>query len=106
MASSYFAIIARDRSDALPRRQAVREQHRAYLRASHPEGTEAVLGGPLLDETGRMNGTLLVVRARSLAAAELFLAGDPYTAAGIFEHVEVRAWRWGLGAPADETGAG
>jgi uncharacterized protein YciI len=53
-----------------------------------------------------MNGTLLVVRACSLAAAELFLAGDPYTAAGIFEHVEVRPWRWGLGAPSEQTGEG
>jgi uncharacterized protein YciI len=42
---------------------------------------------------------LLVVRAPSLESAERFLAGDPYMTAGIFEHVEVRAWQWGLGEP-------
>jgi uncharacterized protein YciI len=99
----YFAIYALDAPGALPRREAVRERHRAYLRTPHADGTVGVLGGPLTDDAGAMIGTLVVLRAPSRAAAERFLAGDPYTEAAIFERVEVRAWRWGLGAPAEDA---
>jgi hypothetical protein len=96
----YFAIFAIDLPGALARREAVRERHRAYLRTPHADGTVAVLGGPLLDDGGRMNGSLIVLRAPSRAAAERFLAGDPYAEAAIFERVELRPWAWALGTPA------
>lgn len=100
MTAAYFAVYALDKPGRLAAREAARERHRAYLRAPNPHGVEAVLGGPLCDAQGEMNGTLLVLRAPSPAAVERFMADDPYSAADVFERVEIRAWRWGLGAPA------
>jgi hypothetical protein len=102
--TAYFAVYALDRPGRLAAREAAREQHRIYLRTPNPHGVEALLGGPLCDEQGRMNGTLLVLRARSREDVERFMAADPYAAADVFERVEIRAWRWGLGAPADAAG--
>ena len=44
-----------------------------------------------------MNGTLLVVQAASLQAVRDFVDGDPYVAAGVYDRVEIRPWRCGLG---------
>ena len=101
MTASYFMICATDKPGSAALRDATRERHRAYLRAPNPHGVETVLGGPLVDDDGRMNGSLLVVRAATRAQAESFLAGDPYRVAGLFERVEVRAWDWSLGRPAE-----
>lgn len=100
MTTTYFAIYTTDKPGLGALREAVRERHRAYLRASNADAVETVLGGPLLDPQGQMNGTLLVVRAATLEAVERFFAADPYSLAGLFERVEIRAWRWGLGQPA------
>jgi uncharacterized protein YciI len=102
MGTGYFAIHATDKPGHGALRERLREGHRAYLRAPGATAVEVVLGGPLLDDDGRMNGTLLVVRAPDRAAVERFLAGDPYSRGALFERVDIRAWRWGIGLP--ETG--
>lgn len=77
-------------------RSATREAHRAYLRQAHPDGTLVVLGGPTLDGSAGMNGTLLVVRARNAEEVRRFVAADPYALNDLFASVEVREWRCGL----------
>ena len=99
MSIGYFAIHASDKPGLGALRDSLRESHRAYLRAVSPTGVDVVFGGPLLDDAGNMNGTLLVVRAPDRAAVERFLAGDPYSRGSLFERVDIRAWRWGLGQP-------
>ena len=51
---------------------------------------EMVFGSPLLDENGDMNGTWLVLLAETKADVEAFCAGDPYSAADLFETTEIR----------------
>ena len=46
-----------------------------------------------------MNGSMLIVEAPSLAAAETFAAGEPYRQAELFAACEVRPWAWTLGRP-------
>ena len=75
-----------------------RERHRRYLLA--PKGHDVVvrLGGPTLEEeTGAMNGTLLVVEVASIDAVCAFVPDDAHGRAGLFAAVEIRPWRWGLG---------
>jgi uncharacterized protein YciI len=97
----YFAVWATDEVGVLAARERVREAHRARLRAPGEHAVRVVAGGPTLDEAAlTMNGTLLVVQADDIAAVRRYLADDPYALAGVYASVEVRPWRWGLGAPA------
>jgi uncharacterized protein YciI len=98
----HYVIFATDKPDSLALRLDTRDAHRAYLRdsAAHPDVT-VIHGGPTMTADGEtMNGSLLIVEAPSLAAAEGFAAGDPYAKAGLFAASEVRPWTWVLGAPA------
>jgi uncharacterized protein YciI len=98
--SQFFAIFATDKPDLEPLRNEIRPLHRQYLREPHPHRVVVRLGGPTLSSgAGVMNGTLLVVEAASLSEIEAFFADDPYARAGLFERVEIRPWRWGLGNP-------
>ena len=84
----YFVIHALDRPDAGDARALARDGHLEYI-----SEFEIVLGGPLLDETGSMCGSLIVVDLPDKAAAEVLVADDPYTAAGLFEHVSITGFR-------------
>ncbi|MBP0594283.1 YciI family protein [Paraburkholderia sp. LEh10] len=95
----YFTIVALDRPGATDVRTNTRPAHREYLQAAHP-GVTYRLGGPLLSPDGSTSiGTLLVIEAQDLAAAERFAAGDPYKKADLFAEVSVRRWDWGTGNP-------
>ncbi len=56
-----------------------------------------ILGGPLLSLNGDMVGTMLVFDAVDTAAVGVFMKNDPYSLAGLFDQVEIREWRIGLG---------
>jgi uncharacterized protein len=70
---------------------ATREAHFAYA-GNQPAGFVR-LGGPFLDEKGDMAGSLIVIEAADMAAAEAFSLADPYRKAGLFERVEIRPWK-------------
>lgn len=96
----YFAVFATDKPEQQTVRQRMRPAHRAHLRDPSPHRVIVRLGGPTLDAAGGcMNGTLLVVQADSLDEVRAFLDDDPYVRAGLFEHIEIRPWSWGLGNP-------
>ncbi|MAG51228.1 MAG: hypothetical protein CL405_01375 [Acidimicrobiaceae bacterium] len=83
-----FVIHALDRPDAGDLRAETRPAHREYV-----AGFDVALGGPLLDGEGDMCGSLVVLEAEDLAAAEAYAAADPYAVAGLFERVEIRGLR-------------
>ena len=88
-----YAIICHDKPNSLELRMANREDHLAYA-----AGTGVVtLGGPMLDEDGGMCGSLLVVEVDDLAAAQAWSEKDPYAKAGLFQSVEVTAWKRAIG---------
>lgn len=95
--ATHFAIWATDRPGMAAERARVREAHRARLREGGPSRLKVVLGGPTTDEYGAMNGSLLVVEAHDITAVRDFIAGDPYVLSGVYDTVEIRPWRWGLG---------
>lgn len=93
-----YAVWATDRPGMLAERQRVRELHRARLRDPGPHPVRVVQAGVTLDDAAEaMNGTLLIVQAQSLAAVQAFVDGDPYVAAGVYDRIEIRPWRCGLG---------
>lgn len=87
-----FAVICRDKPGHLQTRLDTRAAHLAYI-----EKTGIVkMAGPFL-ENGQMCGSLVVLEAESLAAAEAWAAGDPYKAAGLFDSVSVTEWKKVIG---------
>lgn len=85
-----FVISWADKPDALQTRLETRQAHFDYI-AAHPGVLK--LGGPFTDEAGEMAGSLLVIEAANLRAAEAFADADPYCKAGLYERREVRPWR-------------
>ncbi len=90
-----FVLTCLDKPGALPVRLANREAHLAHIDA-HRNAVR--VAGPLLNEDGEMAGSLLVLEVADRAAAEAFSAADPYAKAGLFDRVEIRAWRPTIGA--------
>lgn len=76
-------------------RAATRQDHLDWI-ATKPGVVK--LGGPFLDTEGGMAGSLLIIEAEDLKAAEDFHAQDPYTRAGLFEQSSVTPWRVTVGA--------
>ena len=91
---SLFALFCVDKPDALALRLATREAHLAYVGGFRDQ---MKLGGPLLDEAGEMAGSLIVVDVADLAAAQAFSASDPYTKAGLWARVDIKAFKATLG---------
>ncbi len=85
-----FAVIAHDRADAGNLRADTRPRHLEHLRSIE---ARAVAVGPILDESGKAMGSIIIAEFDDLAAARAFAAADPYAQAGLFESVTVAAWR-------------
>lgn len=84
-----FVISAMDKPGALSLRQATRPAHFDYVKATG----QVRLGGPYLDEAGNMIGSLLIVEAPDLEAAEAWAKEDPYAKAGLFQSSMVTPWK-------------
>lgn len=100
---SYFVVHALDAPGKAQARVENRPAHRERLRA-HDHPLSVRIGGPLLDSQGQMCGTMLVVEAASRDIVETYLADDPYALAGVYEHVLIHAYNWGLGQPEKSDG--
>jgi uncharacterized protein YciI len=94
-----FALICKDRAGRLQVRLDTRPEHVAFLEGLNGE-KKLAFAGPFLNTDGKPNGSLVVVEAPDLAAAEALSAADPYAKAGLFESVEIRQWNWTFNKPA------
>ena len=90
-----FVLHCVDKPNALDLRMATRQAHLAYAGGF---GGQMKLGGPLLDVNGDMAGSLIVMEAADLAAAQAFSADDPYTKAGLWERVDIKPFRATIGS--------
>jgi uncharacterized protein len=96
-----YALICTDKPGSLAVRKANRAEHLAYLKSL---GKTLVFAGPFTEADGQtMNGSLIVIEASSLDAAQKISAGDPFAKAGIFASVEIRPWLWTLNKPDKEA---
>ncbi len=88
-----IALIARDKPGALQIRKDTRDAHLAYI-----DKTSVVSqAGPLLDDSGDMCGSLIILDVDDMGAAQTWANGDPYAAAGLFSSVELIAWKKVIG---------
>ena len=83
----HFVIHALDKPDALLIRLANYEAHKAYLAKAT---VKTVISGPLVADDGEtMIGSCFVVEANSKEEVLAFHNGDPFKAAGVWEHVHI-----------------
>ncbi|TPN83760.1 hypothetical protein FJ987_05110 [Mesorhizobium sp. CU2] len=94
-----FAFVCKDKPNSLQLRIDTRPPHVAFLEGLNAEGKLA-FAGPFLNAEGKPDGSLVVVEAPDLAAAQALSAADPYAKAGLFESVEIRQWNWTFNKPA------
>ncbi|MGE0114401.1 MAG: YciI family protein [Steroidobacteraceae bacterium] len=78
----------------------LRDQHRGtHIAYRKSLGSDLVLAGPLLDDDGNPNGSVVIIAAASRNAAETVAGRDPYLAAGVFALKSVRPLRIAAIAP-------
>ena len=92
-----FAIICTDKPrEGLELRKANRERHLQWLADL---GDVVKAAGPFLDDEGNPAGSLIIIEANSMEEATAIAGQDPYRAAGVFESVDIRPWKWLIGRP-------
>ncbi|WP_068116297.1 YciI family protein [Tropicimonas marinistellae] len=87
------ALICKDKPRAIQTRLDNRTAHLDYI-----ESTGVVFqAGPFLDTAGEMCGSLVILDVDNMETARTWAANDPYAKAGLFESVELRAWKKVIG---------
>lgn len=88
-----FVVYAIDKSDALNRRLAALDKHRAYLaEAPAMHGVSILLSGPLMeDDEETMRGSFFLLDAPDRAAVDAMFAGDPLATADVWGECAVSA---------------
>ena len=88
--SMLYALTLLDKPGAADLRLRVRPEHKAYLAAA---ADRIAFAGPLTADDGKdMHGSLLVISFDSREAANAWLAGEPFTKAGLYSSVSVQAF--------------
>lgn len=89
-----FVVIARDGTDeqALERRLKVREAHLANVGKLKEPGT-MLMGGAMLDDSGKMIGSVMVFDFPDRAQLEAWLKSDPYSTGGVWKSMEVKSFK-------------
>lgn len=91
-----YALICKDKPNSLQVRLDTRPAHVDFLKGL---GDRLKAAGPFLDDSGAMNGSLVIIEAESRDAALAVSQQDPYAHAGLFESVEIKAWNWVIKNP-------
>ena len=86
-----FAFICFDRPGKADLRQRIRAEHIEYMIAVKER---TVFGGPLQDESGEVTiGSIFAIDFEDRAAADAFIAAEPYTRDGLFEPPQIYPWK-------------
>ena len=81
-----FIITAHDGENMLEKRMAVRPRH---LEGMAKLGKHIVLAGGLLDDEGKMKGSVLILDLEDRAALDDYLKNEPYVVEHVWEKIEV-----------------
>lgn len=94
----FYAIVGQDVSNSLDLRLAARPAHLERLHALQQAG-RLLLAGPFpsIDSNdpgaAGFTGSLIVAEFDTLSAAQTWADADPYVAAGIYAHVDVKPFK-------------
>lgn len=91
----YYVLICHDLPDTLAQRQAARPDHLVRLNALIDAGRLLVAGPcpaidtPVPGDAG-FTGSVVIAEFESLQAARSWADADPYIAAGVYDHVDIK----------------
>ena len=90
----HYVITARDGTDpdALARRMAARPAHLANV-TPLVEAGQIIAGGAMLDDAGRMIGSVTIAEFADRAALDHWLATDPYVVQGVWQTIDIQPFR-------------
>ena len=83
-----FIITAHDGENMLEKRMAVRPRH---LEGMAKLGNHVVCAGGLLDEDGKMKGSVLILDFADRAGLDAYLKNEPYVTEHVWEKIEVES---------------
>lgn len=86
-----YAILTTDKPNSAELRAKVRDTHLQYLTAN--VGKLLAAGALTSDDGTGGHGSVFIVDTDDRKEAEAFIAGDPFSKAGLFEKVTVTRWR-------------
>lgn len=81
-----FLIKAYDGEGMLEKRMAVRSRH---LEGMNTLRSQVICAGGLLDDEGRMKGSMLVMEFPDRAGLDEYLSNEPYVTEGVWTKIEV-----------------
>lgn len=81
-----FIVKAYDGEGMLEKRMAVRPRH---LEGMALLGSHVICAGGLLDESGKMKGSVLIMDFADRAELDIYLANEPYVQEHVWDKVEV-----------------
>ena len=89
-----FLLIAYDGKDkgALERRMKVREDHLEKVERLKKSG-EFLFGGAILDDAGKMIGSMIVYDFPDRQSLDAKLKVEPYVTEGVWEKIEIQPFR-------------
>lgn len=89
-----YVIFAYDGTDekAIDRRLAVRDEHLKCVEKRIENG-EHLYGGAMLDEAGKMIGSVMVVDYPSREELDNWLKIEPYAVGNVWERIEIKPFR-------------
>jgi uncharacterized protein len=79
-------------SEALNRRLAVREAHLENARRLKAEGG-FIQGGAILNESGQMIGSVMIVTFATATELNEWLQNDPYVTGNVWQNIQVQPFR-------------
>ncbi len=85
-----FLLLAYDATDAdaLNRRMATREAHLELVKVNQAKG-HAKFGAALLDDTGKMIGSMMVLDYPDRASLDAWLADEPYVTQKVWDKIDI-----------------
>ncbi len=89
-----FLLIAKDGTDegALERRLTAREEHLAGAHAMQERG-EKIIGGAILDDAGKMVGSMMVLDFPSRTELDTWLKSEIYVTTGVWKDIEIMPYK-------------
>ncbi len=81
-----FLVKAYDGEGMLEKRMEIRPFHLEGMKAL---GKQVIAAGGLLDEAGKMKGSVLMMEFPERAALDAYLKKEPYAAEGVWQKIEV-----------------